>query len=337
MGASFERKMNIFLTVDTEHSIGGAFSNPRLKPVNSMKRIFGRIGKKEYGIPLMMDIADRFGLKMVFFLEVLNRYFFGESESKQVCQYILHRGHDVQVHVHPNYLNFTCEHPGRLAFSDFMSAYPPARQIALLTEARDLLIRYGAPVPTAFRAGCFGAGQTTLAALKQAGFLFDSSFNRAYCGITCSILDAHINDAVSMEDIWEFPVTNFIEQSHIRSRRFMPLDINGVSYREIEHVLLQSLEKGPSNITIILHSFSFIKAFDVQYRRVKPRWTVIRRFEKLCRFLAENSSRFNVRTFGSIRPEEAAFLAENSLHSFVQMPPLYSICRGIEQVKDNIF
>lgn len=331
------RKTNVFLTVDTEHSIGGAFNDPRLKPVGSMKRIFGRIGKKEYGIPLMMDIADRFGLKMVFFLEVLNWYFFGENESKQICRYILHRGHDVQVHAHPNYLNFTSKNPGRLESSDFISAYPLARQIELLTEARELLIRYGAPVPTAFRAGCFGAGLSTLTALKQAGFLFDSSFNRAYCGITCSIPDSPVNDAVKMEGIWEFPVTNFVEHSYVRSRRFMPLDINGVSYREIKHVLLDSLENGPSNITIILHSFSFIKTYDVQYRRVKPRWTVIKRFERLCRFLAEHSSYFEVKTFGSIRPEETAAIADNTSHSFVHMPSVYSISRGIEQVKDNIF
>ena len=52
-------KVNVFLTVDTEHSIGGAFSDPALQPVGNARRIFGRLGGKEYGIPLQMDKIGR--------------------------------------------------------------------------------------------------------------------------------------------------------------------------------------------------------------------------------------------------------------------------------------
>ena len=332
-----KKKIRVFLTVDTEHSIGGAFSNPKLKPVNKNKRIYGKIGKKNFGIPLMMDLADRYGLKMVFFLEVLNKYYFGEDESKQVCQYILKRNHDVQLHIHPNYLNFTRENPGNLVYSDFISDYPQDRQEALLSEARDLLIKYGAPNPSAFRAGCFGAGLSTLRALKKSGFLIDSSYNRSYCGITCSIPKSAINDLVNIEGIWEFPVTNFIEHSYLRSTRYMPLDINGVSFSEIKNVLEQSRKNGPSNITIILHSFSFIRAYDVQYNRVKPRNTVIKRFESLCRYLAENRDHFEVGTFGSMTGEALSGLPAESLHHIHRMPPIHSLFRGCEQVKDAFF
>ena len=327
-------KAKVFLTVDTEHSIGGAFSNPNFKPVRSDKRIYGILGEKYYGIPKMMDIADHYGLKIIFFLEVLNKYFFGENESKQVCRYILHRGHDVQLHTHPNYLNFTCKNPGQLRYSDFMSAYSLERQIELLTEARDLLIKYGALKPIAFRAGCFGAGLSTLAALKKVGFLIDSSYNRAYCNVTCSIPDSNINDLTKMEGVWEFPVTNFIEHSRIRSKRYMPLDINGVSFEEIKQVLEHSRQNGPTNITIILHSFSFIKAFDVQYRKVKPRQTVIRRFEKLCHYLADNLDAFEVKTFGSLTESELQNSVKQSRHHFLPMPPIHSIRRGFEQLID---
>lgn len=330
------KPINIFLTIDTEHSIGGAFSNPDLKPVGNLKRIYGQVGEKKYGIPLIMDIGDTYGLKFSFFLEVLNRYYFGESETREVCQYILKRDHDVQLHIHPNYLNFNCEVPGKLKYSDFMSEFSFNRQTQLLTEGRDLLIKYGAHKPVAFRAGSYGANISTLEALKKTGFLIDCSFNRAYCNRTCFIPESDVNDLSKMNGIWEFPVTNFIENSHIRTKRFMPMDINGVSFQEMKQVLENAAENGPQNITIILHSFSFIKAFDVQYVKVRPRETVIRRFEKLCLFLAENKDRFKVMTFDGLGEADLLNLSKTSRHTYLDMPPIFSLMRGFEQLKDNL-
>jgi hypothetical protein len=329
-------KINVFITVDTEHSIGGAFSNPDLNPVGNKRRIYGQIGEKKYGIPLIMDIADAFELKLSFFLEVFNKYYFDESETREVCQYILNRNHDIQLHIHPNYLNFNCEVPGKLKYSDFISDFTFNRQKELLSEGRDLLVKYGASMPVAFRAGSYGASLSTLKALKETGFLIDSSFNRAYCNETCFIPESDINDLIEMEGIWEFPITNFIENSHIRASRFMPMDLSGVSFQEMKQVLDHSTENGPNNITIILHSFSFIKAFDVQYNKIRPRKTVIKRFEKLCRFLAENSHRFNVMTFGSLNKLSLMKLSEPVCHHYLNMPFLYSVIRGFEQLKDNL-
>lgn len=328
-------KVNVFLTIDTENSIGGVFEKTGRKPIGGKKRIWGKIGKKYYGIPLIMDIADHFGLKLVFFLEVLNHYYFGENESQQVCQYILYRQHDVQAHVHPNYLNFTCENPRQLKYSDYIGTYPINRQIELLNEARDLLIKYGALNPVAYRAGSFGAGLSTLVALKKVGFLIDSSYNRPYCNVTCSIPDSSINDLAKMAGIWEFPITNFIEHSCIRSKRYMPLDINGVSFEEIKQVLENSYKNGPFNITIILHSFSLIKPHNFKYLKVKPRHIVIRRFEKLCRYLANNSNAFEVKTFGSLTESELENKIKYSRHHFPYMPAVYSIRRGLEQLMDR--
>ena len=92
--------VNVFITIDTEHSIGGALENPQLQPVGNEKCIFGKIGGREFGIPLIMDIAESYGLKVVFFVEVFNHIFFGPDETRRVVDYILERGHDVQLQVH---------------------------------------------------------------------------------------------------------------------------------------------------------------------------------------------------------------------------------------------
>ncbi|MGM0609425.1 MAG: polysaccharide deacetylase, partial [Candidatus Muiribacteriota bacterium] len=158
-------KTNIYITVDTETSIGGAFSNPLLKPVGKEKRIYGKIGNEYYGIPLIMDIADSHGLKITFFVEVLNHYYFGKDDNYEVCQYILKRGHDVQLHIHPNYLNFKLDEPQRRLYSDNMCDYDLDTQVELIKQGKELLKEFGVDNPVAFRAGNYGADLNTVKAL----------------------------------------------------------------------------------------------------------------------------------------------------------------------------
>lgn len=288
-------KVNVFITVDTEHSIGGAFREPKLKPVGNEKRIYGKIGDKYYGIPLIMDIADSYNIPVTFFVEVLNKYYFGEKESKEVCQYILGRGHDVQLHLHPNYLNFTKPDPGKLYFSDNMSDYSLERQAQLIKEGKDLLTRYGVKPPIAFRAGNFGADRNTLKALKQNDFLIDSSYNLAFPQKSRLLGIEHLNDIIKINDIYELPITCFKESIPLIANRIRPLDLNSASFNQIKKTLEFAHENNMHCVTIILHSFSFIHSKDVQYAKVKIRKNVIQRFKKICSFLSENSQYYRVR------------------------------------------
>lgn len=327
-------KVNVFITVDTEHSIGGAFKDPNLKPVGNEKRIFGKIGDKFYGIPLIMDIAEVYNIHLTFFMEVLNKYYFGEKETRGVCEDVIKRGHDIQLHMHPNYLNFNLPNPQKQFFSDFIGDYGLKDQIELIEEGIKILTHNGVSRPIAFRAGCFAANRETLKALKENGFLIDCSYNRASIGKTCFLNDNGINDLAYFNGIWEFPVTNFIESTKLRPKRFMPLDINGVSFQEMKYVLNKAKTNGPRNITILLHSFSFIKAYDIQYYKVKPRWYVIKRFKKLCHFLNENSDVFEVRTFGSLDKKKLFQMSQASSHFIPEVPAIFSSIRGLQQLKD---
>ena len=221
-------------------------------------------------------------------------------------------------------------------YSDFIGTYPSEKQIELIKEGIEILIRNGVPRPIAFRAGCFGANEETLRALKAVGFLIDSSYNKAYIGDTCLLDNHQINDLTYLNGIWEFPVTNFLESTKLRPNRFKPLDISGVSFQEMKYVLNQAKESGPRNITIIMHSFSFLKPYDIQYKTVRFRENVIQRFRKLCKFLKENTKLFEVRTFASLNQKELTHLSQQSSHVFPHVPPMLSIMRGFQQLKDNL-
>ena len=66
-------------------------------------------------------------------------------------------------------------------------------QVEILEEAKETLMSYGVSEPKAFSAGCFGASEETLIALKRTGFKIESSY--------------------------------FMEKSYLRSGRPMPFDI----------------------------------------------------------------------------------------------------------------
>lgn len=298
-------KTKVFITVDTEHSIGGAFRYPNLNPVGNEKRIFGKFGNHFYGIPLIMDIADKYGLPVVFFLEVLNHHYFGKNESRQVCEYILDRGHDVQLHLHPVYLNFKEDHPECLKFKDNMSFYSLNEQIELLGEGKHLLEEYGVKNVTAFRAGNYGANIDTLKALSENGFLFDSSYNLAFPNKSRLISNDVFNDITKIEGIFELPITCFNEKLPLLVNKVVPMDINAASFSEMKEMLIYASKNNFKCVTIIFHSFSFYIGKDLQYTDAHIIDKTITKFKKLCHFLSENKDSFLVQNFCTLRADQS--------------------------------
>jgi hypothetical protein len=176
----------------------------------------------------------------------------------------------------------------------------------------------------------------TLKALGANGFLIDSSYNQAYLNKTCLFPDLRLNDLSECSGIFEFPITQFKERSGLRTLRSMPLDVNGVSFEEMRYVFNASrFDAGPRNIVILLHSFSFIKPYDVQYKRTRPRWNVIRRFEKLCRFLAENENTFQVKTFRGLSRTDLSRMMGGRCDKVPMMPAYLSLARFGAQLFDR--
>ncbi len=329
-------KVNVLITVDTEHSIGGAFRNPLLKPVGNNRRIYCKTSKGDFGIPLIMSIARNYGLTLTFFLEIMNKYFFGESESREICELILSKGHDVQLHLHPNYLNFGTDYSFGLKYNDNMHAYTLRKQIDLLSESKKTLESYGAPSPVAFRAGNYGANLNTLSALHHCGFSFDSSYNLAFSNTACKLCHTEINDVQLIKNVYELPVTNFVECTG-KKCRYRPLDLNGVSFRQMKNVLNHAVHEGMRFVTIVLHSFSFVRPLDVQYSKIYLYRMVINRFKKLCRFLSENSDRFDVLTFNRIHQIDYSESEEKIQPMFYKSNIMPNLERYYEQLFDRVF
>jgi peptidoglycan/xylan/chitin deacetylase (PgdA/CDA1 family) len=295
--------LDVYLTVDTECSMGGAWNSPGVAPVAPDRAILGRAGAHRYGTPLIMDILEAHGLRGVFFAEMFASAVVGDGPLAEAYQEISARGHDVQLHLHPVFHYYAgLEHgritPGQVPSPiDDIGTQPLDAQIGLIEAGGSIFERLLGKRPTAFRAGNYAASDTTLAALDKLGIRYDSSFNAAYRGTSCLISGPRsINSPWETGSLWEVPVTVFTTGAG-RLRGMKPLEISAVSFREIRKVLEQAERLAMGTVTMILHSFSLFKAADAQLSRLRPDRLVIHRLRRLCRFLAEHRARFRVRTF----------------------------------------
>ncbi len=295
--------LEVYLTIDTECSMGGAWDTPHYQPVPPERAILGKIGAKYYGTPLIMDILERYGLRGTFFIEVLAGQVVPESQLAAAYDEIARRGHDPQLHLHPVYHYYQLFCQGALSRDqlpprmDLIGSLPLEKQVELLQEGTRLFGKYVGRAPVAFRAGCFGGSASTLSALSQLGFRYDSSFNAAYLGSTC-LMDSNriTNTPWPADGVWEVPITNF-ETGFWKMRSFKPLDVGAVSLPEMKRVLEQAEGLGLRTIVFLMHSFTLFKKADAQFRKLRPDRLVIHRFRELCKFLSENAGHMKVVTF----------------------------------------
>src|SRR5579863_7786515 len=93
--------MRVYFTVDTETSMGGAWSKPAYAPLPLDLTVFGKRGSQSYGIPLIMTILEDHGFRATFFTEVFCAYNVGYEPVAAALRSIQTRGHDAQLHLHP--------------------------------------------------------------------------------------------------------------------------------------------------------------------------------------------------------------------------------------------
>ncbi len=325
-----EDKVRVYFTIDTETSLGGAWMNGR-GPLPVTRTIFGENRKGTYGVPLIMDILENWGFRATFFVEVFCSYVLGAEEVGRVFESIRKRGHDVQLHLHPVqrfYRDFLRGRPRRE--QDLMFQFPADEQRELVCEGVELFRQFTGVRPRAFRAGCYGASEVTLGALRENGVVIDSSYNLAFLDRTCGFRQRPLNAPQVLEGIHEFPVTNF---SSAGKGNYKALEISAVSVWEILATIRRLKESGCRDIVLVFHSFSFLKNRDVRFENARRDRIVISRFRRLCAALARMRDEIEVVVLGdvdlaSIRPSESHTVP--SLGWF--RPAVRKVVQGIDYV-----
>lgn len=271
---------SLYFTIDTEYS--PAFfqkHSAAARAANFDVSILGRTAEGDAGIVYEMDELGANGLKAVFFVDPMPALIWGVDAIRDVVSLIVAHGHDVQLHLHTEWLelagtkNPLAGHTGR-DIKDFKLD----EQYRLLDYACNTLVAAGAPPPVAFRAGNYGANDDTLRALAKLGMRYDSSLCPGIAESPCTIsLGSDHRDAVEHCGIVEVPV-GCIAAPHGRLRHFQLTALTDI---EVIAALRHAVQQEQASMTLVSHSFELLSRDRLKINRI-----VKHRFERLCAALA---------------------------------------------------
>lgn len=292
--------MRVYVTFDIEVWCDGWSDLDGRFPAAFERYYFGRSPAGEYALPKTLEILNRHGLVGVFFVEPLFSARFGSRFLDTVTGLIGGAGQDIQLHLHPEWTDEI--RPPILADvsakRQHLVHYSEDEQTELIAVGRRLLeASKGAPVDC-FRAGSFAANRATFRALARNGFQLDSSLNPAFDHTGGSIpgVQEFVGER-QVEGVRSFPISFFRDGLG----RHRPAQVNACSFAEMSRALLDAQRRGVEHFVVVSHNFDMLKPGSTE-----PDWFVVRRFESLCRFLAEHPDLFQVGPFTLQAPAATA-------------------------------
>lgn len=275
----------VFLTVDTElmwrHHTAGHDAE------TIVRRSLEPAG---VGIGWQLAQLAEHGLKACFFVDPMPALVYGLDPIRRVVESILEAGQEVQLHLHPNWTGAHAGDRGATYGLFELIDYSLAEQVELIAGAADMLTAAGAPDPIAFRSGSYSASDDTLAALAQLEFTYDSSHNGSEHPWPSAISLAPRQIApIAHRGVIEVPVT-LIEDQRGHLRHFQ---ICALSAAEMKAALDHAVRAEHAAVTVVSHGFELANRAGTRANAVH-----VRRFEALCRMLAERREALETAHFG---------------------------------------
>lgn len=273
---------NVYVTIDTElssrhfwrHGANGLRDN-------FLRSIEGRThdGRQRVGVGYQMERMEAHGLRGVFFVDPMPALVAGDGIIDAIVDPILTRGHDVQLHVHTEWLDFVSSGPADGRRGHNMAAFSLEDQKRILDYALGVFDRVSVPRPIAFRAGNYGANDDTLRALAQVGLQFDTSFCPGVPDAACAIdLPVECRDPVERLGIVEVPIAAIGGWGN----KLRHAQVTALSRAEVRSALDHAVKSATPSFTMVSHSFELMCR---ARKRANP--IVMKRFDDLCAYVAE--------------------------------------------------
>ena len=266
----------LYITIDTEYSFGMA---RRMggggRAENFASAIIGATANGPLGIHYQMDRFDAHGIKAVFFVDPMPAMVWGTEAIADVVGPIVARGHDVQLHLHSEWLEIAGDaSPLKGRAGNNLREFNFEEQCTLLEYARAQLIAAGAPAPVAFRAGNYGANDDTLRALAQLGITYDTSHCPGIAQSECQIsLGPDDRQVQRHHGTIEVPIA-CIGASGGALRHYQ---LTALTDGELLAALRHAVRSGQAQVTMVSHSFELLSRDRMRANRV-----VQRRFDRFC-------------------------------------------------------
>ncbi|MGA8148483.1 MAG: polysaccharide deacetylase [Gallionellaceae bacterium] len=280
------RPLNVLLTFDIEVWCGGWQDLDAKFPEAFRRYVYGSSRAGNYALPRTLEIMNDHDLKGVFFVEPLFASRFGLEPLAEIVGLIKDAGQEIQLHLHPEWQNESIDPliPNHVAKRQGLIHYDLEEQTALIGHGIRLLQEAGAGRPTAFRSGGYSCNADTYTALERNGIFYDSSLN-----VTLN------NSGVGLPDNLRRPGAHYIGRIlelplfifRASTGRVRYVQVGSCATPEFVEVLEDARMEGWSYVTVISHNFEMLLRSSH-----RPDWIVVRRFEKLCRHLADNRDIF---------------------------------------------
>ena len=222
--------------------------------------IYGNFpGQGRAGIVEMMDIADRYGVKLTFFLDVLEEVVY-PKQIEAAAKLIVARGHDLQLHTHPEIMPaafFAKMGFARKASNDLNEAEADA----LFREVKNIVADWNIPPFIAYRAGSYRYSPGLVQAMPKAGIAFSYNYNIAgrsqiQLGLANVAMFRWENDVVEIPvsyiDQPEGNPIRFDDSSYIKTGK--PQDAYDLIFK------FQQQWPTPNVLVMMMHSWSFLEA-----------------------------------------------------------------------------
>lgn len=290
--------LQIYLTVDTEASIAGAFADQHKRPQLSGP-VDCMVGTQSEGLGFLLRTLQRYELQATFFTESLQSRYFGTAPMQQRAAQIVEAGQDLQLHVHPCWLSFTNGQQNDVPPNDASTARKPAQLVAIFQEAVERFTAWGFGHPVAVRTGNFSVGLDTFSACRQAGLRYSSNIAAPLYPNLPAALQLHSGFHL-IDGVLELPLSSFWSYSLTGKPQRRIMAITACSKTELQQALAQAWQQGLSAVCILTHPFEFAKTLDEQagvYRRNRLNQ---HRFDALCQLIASQPERYRCATFAGL-------------------------------------
>ena len=289
-------KTQVVLTVDTEPSIAGAFDDPERFAPLLHEPVAGRVGDRSEALGFMLETLKASGLRATFFVEALHTRYFPASAMGGYVEQLLAADQDVQLHLHPAWVNFENGRPRPTdRVSDNCSELDTGFLADLMDEGARQIEAWSGHRPTAMRTGNFATSRGVFEAMSLAGLGASSNICQAVypppdpeLGLT--------GGRHRVVGIRELPVTCFVDRGPVGRGRLRPLQVTALGGGEMIGLLrkLHRQQAGGGIAVIVTHPFEFLKPGDFRYSRMTANRLVQGRFRALCSFLAREQDAFEV-------------------------------------------
>ena len=297
-------RTKVFITIDTEFDIGGAFADPHNnKPVGPQNVLCEIEGRSE-GLGFLLETLKTHGLRATFFTEALQTSFFGDDPMGALARRIAHAGHDVQLHLHPVWTYF--EHPDwelrltREKPTDNMHGMPGAQTIGWMQRGIDTFSRWGLKAPVALRTGNLMVDRNVYRSMRSVGLKIASNVARAVFEPEEPAL--RFNAGVrTIEGVNEIPVLTYAGLRLGSKVELKSLTITGTSAGETVCLLERAHAQNFPAVVLLTHCHEFIKG--QMPSKLKANRLNQARLVALTRFLRDADDRFEVATMADMVTE----------------------------------